>query len=1174
MFSLFENKRQLKPAIFKASRIRSLLSLFIAFALLIGLVPAQVFAAEDDAPVPAAIAGLDARSGITVSAGQTLELTQPHIGGIEVPSGGTLIMQPGSRIDGSVLVSGGTFIMNDGVIVHQEGVAIGAGVTVSSGSFEMHGGRITGFDTGVRVYESGSFDMYDGLIDNNHSLTDGGGVSAIGSGFVMHGGTIAQNYAPRGGGIFVQLTNPNNPFVMNGGVVAQNTATSSAPATDAYGPANRTANAGGVMVVQAAGGMNTVTVPFYNDLGDGREIFIQNRVREVPTFVWNGGTIQGNTVTNRGTIATDRSTITVTQRIIFESRDSVNWQHTTPNRFVVGGELPPNGVTSMNSLNMGTVDKGYTATVPSNWLENLGYGTNMMQSNIAQSPNDQGNRLRTDNVHVTGTMLVGRTTNSGDTVPPIDVPEPPGPPPVIPEPGENVTVIVTWHPHEAANPNITVGELYGSGIGEVVRDYWDFSHGDAESFFRTVQQPDGTESNMGIFTFNRDLNFGDRLFDSAFTGDGTYFMISPLRDRENFSFVGATQNGFFYDWQGDTGFYPFFTTSGQNLGIGSGPVNALHLTPFMESDLSASVFRGIEMVDGVSAGNFIHIHYEFGADPEPVEPAQRNIEVTWSHPIGAEPDVTLQYDSQTNNVLRTSNMDNLGLSNGFFRAQEVDVLDGVSSLAVNPHITEDFNFVQATLNGVPILVEDAINYRAIIPGLGDMHFPVDNTLRLHFELELAGDLQPPGIDLPTVEFSDIPGDVIVTWSPAETFEGADGPTVPASLSALFGTNALTLTDEGRLEYRVENLADVAGVDLAVDFDLADGVTYNAHLLSINDLGEATKVATFTDLSALIAAINSQDFVQILGTNDDGDLAVVRGEIHLHIEFILDAEVAPPGGITLPELLGTINVTWNPPMALDPTVVFGGEEVSGFSLTDINLRDLNPTLLTVDGAHVGYDFVGASVNGAIPTRLTLSDNPLSAVMENVTAQDFDFTNRELNLHFEFVPTFLTLPPTDVTPPAAVPGTVIVEWTPFMAADPAITFDGTTVSDIESTEIGAQVTFPVEDIWSLVNSNLAVELGHDTNFGLVSLTLNGENVDENSALAVADNLDSLLAGITGDSFVEVDGENVIIVRYEFEVGFGLQPPTGVTPPDAIPGTVIVEWTPFMAAAPAITFDGTTV
>ena len=185
------------------------------------------------------------RSGVTLTLGNNVTLqglssnTAPLL---SVYSGGTLVMESGSKITGNsnsasasayggggVYVNSGTFTMNGGEISGNTTSGTysgGCGVYVYSGMFTMNGGEISGNTTsgtyndggGVSV-SFGTFTMSGGEISGNTSSRNGGGVYVYGT-FTMSGGEISGNTASYGGGVSMS----GETFTMSGGEISGNTA--------------------------------------------------------------------------------------------------------------------------------------------------------------------------------------------------------------------------------------------------------------------------------------------------------------------------------------------------------------------------------------------------------------------------------------------------------------------------------------------------------------------------------------------------------------------------------------------------------------------------------------------------------------------------------------------------------------------------------------------------------------------------------------------------------------------------------------------------------------------------------------------------------------------------------------------------------------------------------------
>jgi len=170
----------------------------------------------------------DRRSNLTVGSGVTAILdsnitltsgSSAYASLVKVESGGTLIMNAGSKISGNkywfidstsyststygggVHIAGGTFTMNGGEITDNEAF-YGLGVYVGSGAFTMNGGKITGNKSddghggGVYVNSGAVFTMTGGEISGNgtrdnssYEVRRGGGVFTSGI-FRMSGGVI------------------------------------------------------------------------------------------------------------------------------------------------------------------------------------------------------------------------------------------------------------------------------------------------------------------------------------------------------------------------------------------------------------------------------------------------------------------------------------------------------------------------------------------------------------------------------------------------------------------------------------------------------------------------------------------------------------------------------------------------------------------------------------------------------------------------------------------------------------------------------------------------------------------------------------------------------------------------------------------------------------------------
>ena len=152
---------------------------------------------------------------------------------VYVRSGGTLVMNEGSRVTGNTNTAtwewdggggvavwiGGTFIMHGGEISGNTGHHFAGGVW-NRGTFIMHGGEISGNtatatgDASGGVWNDGTFTMHGGEISGNTSGIGSGGIWNNGT-FTMRGGAISGN---TWGGVWNGGT-----FTMRGGEISGNT---------------------------------------------------------------------------------------------------------------------------------------------------------------------------------------------------------------------------------------------------------------------------------------------------------------------------------------------------------------------------------------------------------------------------------------------------------------------------------------------------------------------------------------------------------------------------------------------------------------------------------------------------------------------------------------------------------------------------------------------------------------------------------------------------------------------------------------------------------------------------------------------------------------------------------------------------------------------------------------
>jgi uncharacterized repeat protein (TIGR02543 family) len=167
---------------------------------------------------------------------------------VRVNSGGTLIMNTGTKITGNtisgsgggVYISDGAFTMNDGTISGNTVSGSGGGVYISDGTFTMNDGTISGNTASASAYGSGgsgggvyisdgTFIMNDGTISGNTASIpgyasysgSGGGVYVWDGIFTMNDGTISDNTASYGGGGVCVF---GGAFTMSGGTISGNTA--------------------------------------------------------------------------------------------------------------------------------------------------------------------------------------------------------------------------------------------------------------------------------------------------------------------------------------------------------------------------------------------------------------------------------------------------------------------------------------------------------------------------------------------------------------------------------------------------------------------------------------------------------------------------------------------------------------------------------------------------------------------------------------------------------------------------------------------------------------------------------------------------------------------------------------------------------------------------------------
>jgi hypothetical protein len=206
----------------------------------------------------------------------------------KVESGGTLIMETGSKISG-----------NTNTVAYGE--AGGVLVAGAGAKFVMNGGEISGntarYGGGVIVYTSGTFVMTGGEITGNTakvasgsgSDANGGGVWLGGQGaaFVMSGGSINGNKAQSGGGVYGN--GGDGTFTMSGSaVIEDNEAT--AGGTGTAGPTPPAYSGGGVYVRGTFVMKDTAVIKGNTAAGKGGGVYIVNTGAIDKT----GGTINGS----------------------------------------------------------------------------------------------------------------------------------------------------------------------------------------------------------------------------------------------------------------------------------------------------------------------------------------------------------------------------------------------------------------------------------------------------------------------------------------------------------------------------------------------------------------------------------------------------------------------------------------------------------------------------------------------------------------------------------------------------------------------------------------------------------------------------------------------------------------------------------------------------------------
>jgi uncharacterized repeat protein (TIGR02543 family) len=197
-----------------------------------------------------------------------------------VNSGGTLVMESGSKITGNsnsssgggVIVSGGTFTMSGGEISGNSSSSSGGGVYVggsfgSYGTFTMNGGEISG-----------------------NSSSSGGGVYVSSSGsygtFTMNGGEISGNSSSSGGGVYVYY---NGTFTMSGGEISGNSSSYSGGGVYVSSGGTFTKQSGGVIYgSNASGGLKNTATEGYSY---GHAVYIDSSPVKIRNATADSGVI-------------------------------------------------------------------------------------------------------------------------------------------------------------------------------------------------------------------------------------------------------------------------------------------------------------------------------------------------------------------------------------------------------------------------------------------------------------------------------------------------------------------------------------------------------------------------------------------------------------------------------------------------------------------------------------------------------------------------------------------------------------------------------------------------------------------------------------------------------------------------------------------------------------------
>ena len=148
------------------------------------------------------VTGTAGSPSITVASGASLTISDCQ------PTAGTITHAAGAVGSGIEVASGGTLVLWNGTISGNSADSLGGGGVRNSGSFTMYGGAISGNNAGrydgggvINAGYSTSFTMYGGTISGNSAESGGGVLNGVGGTLTISGGSITGNIATaRGGG--------------------------------------------------------------------------------------------------------------------------------------------------------------------------------------------------------------------------------------------------------------------------------------------------------------------------------------------------------------------------------------------------------------------------------------------------------------------------------------------------------------------------------------------------------------------------------------------------------------------------------------------------------------------------------------------------------------------------------------------------------------------------------------------------------------------------------------------------------------------------------------------------------------------------------------------------------------------------------------------------------------